>query len=569
MSYMDFYNNFIKWLNHPLMETEDKLSLSLMKNDKHLMEDAFFKDLDFGTGGLRGIMDVGTNRINRFTIRKATQGISNYLLSNKYLYKLKVAIAYDTRNNSRAFAFDVVGVLSANGIKSFIFENTTPTPMLSFAVRELKCSIGIVITASHNPKEYNGYKVYGPDGSQINLDTADILINEINNVNIFDINFDSIEVAKANGFLEFIPNSINELYYENVKSLSMLNNEKSILIVYTPIHGSGLVPINTLLTGMGYNLFVVPEQANPDGNFPTVSSPNPEEKTALSLAVQYGKTLNANIVLGTDPDTDRVGVAVNHNGTFIYLDGNQIGAILIAYIFKNKKISSKDSVIKTIVTSDLGSRIAVKYGAKVFETLTGFKFIGEKIASFEENDQNNFLFGYEESYGFLMGTFVRDKDAIISSMLISEATQFYYNKGLTLIDALEELENEFGFFSTDLVTFTFKGIEGQSKILKIMTKFKDLSFMRDSFSNINDIEDYSNSMIDGKNGKKQKIFLPKSDVIKYLFEGGSWFAIRPSGTEPKLKIYFSVVKFDKEESISFLNLLKIKINRIIEEAIKN
>jgi phosphoglucomutase len=566
---MDFYNNFIKWLHHPLMETDDKLSLLLMKNDKHLMEDAFYKDLDFGTGGLRSIMDVGTNRINRFTIRKATQGISNYLLSNKYLYNLKVAIAYDTRNNSRIFAFDVVGVLSANGIKAYIFEDTTPTPMLSFAVRELKCSIGIVITASHNPKEYNGYKVYGPDGSQINLDTANILINEINNVNIFDINVDSIEVAKDKRFLEFIPNSINDLYYENVKSLSMLNYEKNILIVYTPLHGSGLVPINSLLTGMGYNLFVVPEQANPDGNFPTVSSPNPEEKTALSLAVQYGKALNANIVLGTDPDTDRVGVAVNHNGTFIYLDGNQIGAILIAYIFKNKKISSKDSVIKTIVTSDLGSRIALKYGAKVFETLTGFKFIGEKIASFEENDQNNFLFGYEESYGFLMGTFVRDKDAIISSMLISEATQFYYTKGLTLIDALEELENEFGFFSTDLITFTFKGIEGQSRISKIMTKFKDLSFMRDSFSNINDIEDYSNSMIDGKNGKKQKIFLPKSDVIKYLLEGGSWFAIRPSGTEPKLKIYFSVVKFNKEDSISLLNLLKIKINSIIEEAIKN
>lgn len=532
------------------------------------LQESFHKDLEFGTGGLRGIIGLGTNRINKFTIRKATQGIANFInqsVNNKFK---SVVIAYDTRNYSREFALETALVFAANDVKVFLFSEVTPTPILSYGVRQLNADIGIVITASHNPKEYNGYKVYNNTGGQITLDMANKLEFEIGKVHIFDdVKTISKELAIAQGNLIIIPNDIYNSYYDRVLTNSF-NHEKNLdlNIVYTPIHGSGLIPIKKLLEVKKYKLKIVEEQATFDGNFPTVKYPNSEEPTALALAVNLAIEVDADIVLGTDPDADRVGIAVKHQGEYQYLTGNEIGILLLNEILKTKNITSNDFIIKTIVTSDLGKVIALKKGASVVETLTGFKFIGEQINELESRGQR-FLFGYEESYGYLKDTFVRDKDAVMSSILICDIAAIYKKQSKTLIDVLNSIYREYGYYFSALETISFTGVNGMKKMSEIIhsVKYKrnainDLNI----FSKLQYIEDYNTSeKHDIISDTYYKLVLPKSNVIKFIYDDSSWIVIRPSGTEPKLKIYYQAVSKIKEDAELLLDKLKSGIKKLL------
>lgn len=417
---MNYMENFKKWINSEILNEESRKELLAIQHDNEIKE-RFYKSLEFGTGGLRGIIGAGSNRINVYTVRKATQGLANFINSFSSNNHKSVAIAYDSRHYSDLFAEEVALVLAANDIKAYVFDSLRSTPELSFAVRHLKCDAGIVITASHNPPEYNGYKVYGPDGGQITLDMANAIISEIDKLDIFDdVRTCSKKDAIKKGLFLYIGEDIDQLYINKVTQLSINPNIShevdDFKIIYTPLHGTGLMPIERALKMLGYNdLHIVESQKFPDGDFPTVKSPNPEEREALTEGIKLAESINADIVLGTDPDSDRVGVAVrNKEGSYELLTGNQIGALLTHYLISNKKeVTSRDAVIKTIVTSELGANIAKAYGATVFDTLTGFKFIGEKINEFEEQNNYDFLFGYEESYGYLAGTFVRDKDAVM------------------------------------------------------------------------------------------------------------------------------------------------------------
>lgn len=563
---MNYMKNYIKWIDSEIIIGESRQELLSIQNDDAEIKERFYKDLEFGTGGLRGIIGAGTNRINIYTVRKATQGLANFiniLNSNKNFSS--VAIAYDSRHLSDVFAEEAALVLAANNIKAYLFDSLRPTPELSFSVRHLNCDAGIVITASHNPPEYNGYKVYRSEGSQITLDMANAIISEIDEIDVFDdVKICTKEVAIENGLFSYIGEEIDQEYLNRVTGLSLNPNiAKDISdfkIVYTPLHGSGLMPIERALKMLGYNdLNIVESQKFPDGDFPTVKSPNPEEREALTEGIKLAERLRADIVFGTDPDSDRVGVAVrNREGNYELLNGNQIGALLTHYLISNKKkVTSKDAVIKTIVTSELGANIAKAYGATVFDTLTGFKFIGEKINEFEEKNNYDFLFGYEESYGYLVGTFVRDKDAVISSVLIVEMAAHYKIKNMTLIEAIDNIYKEYGYYSDYLESYTFTGIDGQDKIKSVMQKFRNIDKLLAGFSDINTIEDYKTQerYIIGT-GNSERIELPSSNVIKVFLSDQSWFAVRPSGTEPKLKIYYSVV--DRNCNLSQHKMEKFK-----------
>jgi len=554
---MNYMNNYKKWIDSEIINEESRKELLAIQHDDAEIQERFYKNLEFGTGGLRGIIGAGTNRINVYTVRKATQGLANFInLSSSNNFK-SVAIAYDSRHYSDVFAEEAALVLAANNIKAYLFDSLRPTPELSFAVRHLNCDAGIVITASHNPPEYNGYKVYGSDGGQITLDMANAIILEIDKLDIFDdVKTCSKEEAISNKLFSYIGEDIDQEYLKRVTKLSInpnISKEVSdFKIVYTPIHGTGLMPITRALSMLGYeDVHIVSSQQDPDGDFPTVKSPNPEEREALSEGIKLAENINTDIVTGTDPDADRVGVAVRNNeGNYELLTGNQIGALLTHYLISNKKdINSRDAVIKTIVTSDLGANIAKSYGATVFDTLTGFKFIGEKIKEFEDHNAYSFLFGYEESYGYLAGTFVRDKDAVISSILIVEMAAFYKSKGLTLLDAIDRIYKEYGYYSDALDSFTYKGIDGQDKIKSVVDRFRNIDELKKEFSGISIIEDYKSQekVILGKD-HTESIQLPSSNVIKIHLSDLSWFAVRPSGTEPKLKIYYSTVGSNEKES---------------------
>lgn len=470
-------------------------------NDEKDIYDRFYTSLSFGTGGLRGLMGVGSNRMNLYTIRQATQGIINVLKKDKT--SLRAVIGYDSRNNSYLFAQEVAKVLTSNHVYVYLFDELRPTPEVSFAVRELNCDVGIVITASHNPKEYNGYKVYGNDGGQITQELASLFAQSIQRINPFEVKVSSFEDSIHNEQIVLLNQTFDDLYLNRILDLDVFKGKfnRNHRIVYTPIHGSAFKLIYKILKLKGYSEFhYVSEQVKPDGDFPTVKSPNPEEKESLNLAINLANDINADLVLGTDPDGDRVGIAVR---------------------------------------SDLGKKIAESYGATVFETLTGFKYIGEKIKEFEDTNSYDFLFGFEESYGYLTGTFVRDKDAVIATLLICEMFSYYKSKGVTLKSKLEELYNKFGHFQEELISFTYEGEEGLQKIRSIVNAFRNMEFLQKEFKDINSIEDYSISERISSNGKKEVIDLPKSDVVKVRFDDDSWFAIRPSGTEPKLKIYIS------------------------------
>ncbi len=570
---MNYVENYKKWFNSKKVSEIDKHELLTIENDAAEIEERFYKDLEFGTGGLRGIIGVGTNRINIYTIRKATQGLANFINSSDSNSK-SVAIAYDSRHFSGEFAEAAALVLAANNIKVYLFDSLRPTPELSFAVRQLKCSAGIVITASHNPPQYNGYKVYGPDGGQVTLEMANAVITEINKLDIFeDVYFCSKERALQESKLVYIGDDIDKAYYNNIKKLSINPNiareVENFKVVYTPIHGTGLIPIRETLKLLGFNdVSIVASQEKPNGDFPTVKSPNPEEKEALSIGIELAERINADIVIGTDPDADRVGVAVkNSKGVFELLTGNQIGALLTHYLVSNKEdINAKDVVIKTIVTSELGANIAKSYGATVLDTLTGFKFIGEKIKEFEEQNNYNFLFGYEESYGYLTGTFVRDKDAVISSILIVEMAAVYKAQGLNLLEVLDKLYKDYGYYTDALESFRFEGIAGQNKIKSLVDKFRDIEELKKMSFDIVAVEDFKRQeKINLKTNFAEKIKLPIANVIKIYLSDQSWFAVRPSGTEPKLKIYYSANASSLAASCLKMKELKNKVAAVIRD----
>ena len=547
-------DTFNLWRTNELFdkETRDELNGGLSNEE---IEDRFWRDLEFGTGGLRGVMGAGTNRMNKYIIRKATKGFANYLLE-KYGKDVSrgVAIGYDSRNNSDKFALEAALVMTASGIPTYLYDDIMPTPTLSFTVRELGCVGGIVVTASHNPREYNGYKVYDSDGCQVLIEDANAIISYVNAIT----DIPGIEVldeteAREKGLLKSVPSEVYESFIANVKKQAHEIGEKSAKIVYTPLHGTGNVPVRRVLSDLGYNVTVVKEQEIKDGNFPTVVSPNPENAEALSLGIKLCEEIGADIILGTDPDCDRVGIAVNTKDGMKLFTGNQVGAILVDYVIKmNKdKLNEKSTVIKTIVTSELGAIIAKMNGLKVIETLTGFKFIGDQMNRFDKYGCGEFVIGYEESYGYLVGNHARDKDAVVASMLICEMASYYKNQGKTLVDVMEEVYAKYGYFLDKLDSYTLKGIDGVERIAGIMKEMREKG--KDLIEGISVVNDYTQGIGD----------LPKADVLKFVFEDSSWIAIRPSGTEPKIKVYYSVKGANKDDAEKVLKSRQAIINAII------
>ena len=546
---MDIHEKYEYWLTFDDNTKNELESIT----DKKEIEDRFYKDLEFGTGGLRGIMGAGANRMNKYTVGKATKGLCEYL-KNEFAGEKSVVIAYDSRNNSKAFAECAAEVLCYNGIKTFLFEEIMPTPVLSFSVKYLNCNAGIVITASHNPKEYNGYKVYDKYGCQLVPQYADKVISYINNVkDIKSVKHMNLNMALSNGYLTYIGDEVLNSYISEVEKMAVYKEASDLKIVYTPLHGTGNIPVRKVLSDMSFDVSVVKEQAVADGNFTTVRSPNPEEKDALNMALVQAKRANADLVIGTDPDCDRVGVGVLHNGEYTLLTGNQTGALLVDFYLKFKKqsLNPKTTLVKTIVTNDLGAEIARKNGLNVVETLTGFKYIGDQITKYEKTGENEFLIGYEESYGYLVGTYARDKDAVIASMLICEMAAYYKKNKMTLVDALNVLYSEYGFYLDALDSFVLKGKDGASRIKNIMSYFR--ANKATVFPNITDVKDYSMGIGD----------LPKSNVLKFFLKGGSWIAVRPSGTEPKLKMYYSVRGIDSSTCERSLQNIRTIINGIM------
>lgn len=537
------------WLNDPLIDEATKQELAALQGNDKEIEDRFYRDLEFGTGGLRGVMGAGTNRLNSYTVGKATQGLANWVLSRGGTPS--VVIAYDSRNHSPEFALDAALVLAANGVTAHVFKSLRPTPQLSYAVRSLGATSGIVITASHNPPEYNGYKAYGSDGCQLVPADAEQVIASIQQVTGFDqVRKISREDAEAKGLLNWLGDTEDRAYVETVAAQS-LNSELlksglggALTVVYTPLHGAGNMPVREVLKQAGLsNVHIVPEQEQPDGYFSTVKSPNPEEREAFTLAIKLGQEVGADIIIGTDPDCDRMGAVVrNHEGDYVVLTGNQSGAIMVNYLLSTLKergqLPSNGVVIKTIVTSEMGADIAASYGADVMNTLTGFKYIGEKMTQFEKSGERSFLFGYEESYGYLAGTYARDKDAVIASMLICEAAAYYKSKGQTLYDVLNELYAQHGNYLEHLESRTLKGVDGVQQIAAIMEDWRSNPPVELAGIRVKQVQDY----LPGLNG------LPPENVLKYTLEDGSWFCLRPSGTEPKIKVYFAVRSSSQPEA---------------------
>lgn len=526
MNYRDKYN---LWLTFDENTKSELLSVT----DEKEIEDRFYKDLAFGTGGLRGIMGAGSNRMNKYTVGKATFGLANYLKS-KNDGEIKVALAYDSRNNSAFFAKTAAGIFASCGFKVYLYETLVPVPVLSFTTAFLGCTAGVMITASHNPKEYNGYKVYDSKGCQFCTEDAKNAIEFINKIDDFStIPFADVE---DNENITMIGENVLGEFLKQVKKQSVYEKPSNLKIVYTPLHGTGNIPVRRMLEGM--DVTVVKEQELPDGNFSTVRSPNPEEKDALNIAIETAKKIGADLVLGTDPDCDRVGIAVKDGDDYKLFTGNQTGALLVKFILTMHKdeLNPKSTLVKTIVTSELGANIGRKFGLNVEETLTGFKYIGDKINKYEASGEKEFVIGYEESYGYLVGTHARDKDAVVSSMLICQMAAWYKNQGKTLVDGLNEIYDEYGYYLDFLDSFVLKGKDGAEKIQSLMVTFREKGT-----SLLPDIKE----IIDFKDGIRD---LPKENVLKYILNDGSWIAVRPSGTEPKIKVYYSVVDPDKENA---------------------
>lgn len=540
MNYKDKYN---EWL--AFADENTKAELESITDEKEI-EDRFYKDLAFGTGGLRGIMGAGSNRMNRYTVGKATLGLAHYLKS-KNDGEISVAIAYDTRNNSQYFAKVAAGIFASQNIKVNIYKMVVPVPVLSFTTHYLNCTAGVMITASHNPKEYNGYKVYDSKGCQFCTEDAKNAIGFINDIT----DYSSIPFLEESELINYIGENELNAFLAEVKKQSLYEEKSDLKIVYTPLHGTGNIPVRKMLEGM--DVTVVKEQELPDGNFSTVRSPNPEEKDALTIAIEKAKEIGADLVLGTDPDCDRVGIAVKDGDDYKLFTGNQTGALLVKFVLTMKKdtLNKKSTLVKTIVTSELGANIGRKFGLQIEETLTGFKYIGDKINKYEQTGEQEFVIGYEESYGYLVGTHARDKDAVVSSMLICQMASWYKNQGKTLVDGLNEIYDEYGYFLDYLDSFVLKGKDGAEKIQNLMTSFRNKG--TSLFDGIEEVIDFSTGIRD----------LPKENVLKYIWKDGSWMAVRPSGTEPKIKVYYSIVDESKENAGKRLEIIRNEIKSII------
>lgn len=551
---MNWKQEFSRWLSYAELDAELKEQLENMKQDEKKIEDSFYKNLEFGTGGMRGELGAGTNRLNVYTVRKATQGLAKFIEKlGEEAKKRGVVVAYDSRHKSPEFAMEVAATLGAHGITTYVFESLRPTPVLSFAVRHLHTVSGIVLTASHNPPEYNGYKVYGEDGGQLPPKEADELISYVNAVeDELTVEVADVEQLKADGLLHIIGQEVDDAYAAELNNV-IINKEmvqkvgKDLKIVFTPLHGTSNLSVRRGLAEVGFtDVTVVKEQELPDPNFSTVKSPNPEEHAAFEYAIRDGEKVGADVLIATDPDADRLGVAVrNHDGEFQVLTGNQTGALMLDYLLSQKKengtLPENGVVLKTIVTSEIGRTIAKAYGLDTVDTLTGFKFIGEKIKQYEESGQYEFQFGYEESYGYLIRPFCRDKDAVQSVLFACEVAAYYKSQGKTLYDGLLEVFEKYGFFREDLVSLTLKGKDGAEKIQEMMATFRENPPKEVAGLTVVAVEDYKASIITSlQDGHKEEIHLPKSNVLKYQLEDGSWFCLRPSGTEPKIKFYFGV-----------------------------
>lgn len=572
MNYMEKYN---MWLKDDYIDQDTKDELLAIKDDRKEIEERFYKDLEFGTGGMRGIIGAGSNRMNIYTIGATTQGLANYISKGGPENKAKgVVIAYDSRKFSYEFAREAALVLNGNGIKTHLFNEITTTPELSYAVRYLGCAGGIVVTASHNPPEYNGFKVYSPKGVQLSLEDSERLIEEVSKVEDFSsIRKKASDEAIKEGLFTIVSKEVEDGFIDRVKTQSIYGDiikkvSADFKIVYTPLHGTGLRPVKRILNEIGFkDILVVPEQAEPDGNFPTVKYPNPEDKTAFSLALELANREKADIAIATDPDCDRLGVAFkNRAGEYILLNGNQIGVLLTEYVLSSRKakgtLPENAAMITTIVTSDLGVEIAKSYGVEVFKTLTGFKFIGEVMEQFVDNNSHKFILGYEESHGYLIGDHARDKDGVGASMVMAELAAYYYSLGKTLDEVLEDIYKKYGYYVEKLESITLEGKEGMEKIERIMNYFRESSPDKWQGKNIVYFEDYlEQKQYNKARNVIKSLKLPKSNVLKFIFEDNSWFSIRPSGTEPKIKFYFSIIGDSMEDG-------NAKADALIEEVLK-
>ncbi|QKS70676.1 phospho-sugar mutase [Paenalkalicoccus suaedae] len=575
---MDYKKHYERWNQKQEIDASIATELKAMSDDEKLLEDSFYKNLEFGTGGMRGEIGPGTNRMNVYTIRKAAQGLAEFIKeAGEDAVKRGAVIAYDNRRMSKEFAIEAAATLGQNGIKTYVFKELRPTPELSFAVRELQTFTGAMITASHNPPEYNGFKVYGEDGAQMIPEDADRLIAHVNAVaDELDVHTGDPKDLEASGLLEWVLEDIDRAYFDKLQTVTIdhdliKKHGDDLSIVFTPLHGTALKPMTEGLSQAGFtNVYVVEEQAQPDTEFSTVASPNPEEPKAFEYAIKLGKQKDADLLIATDPDADRVGLAVkNLSGDYQVLTGNQTGALLLDYLLMKKKelgtLPNNGVMIKTIVTSELGRTIADHYDVATLDVLTGFKFIGEKIREFESTSEYSFLYGYEESFGYLIEAFARDKDAIQPGILAAELAAYYKSQGLTMYEGLQALYKKYGYYFEDLASFTFKGKEGAEKIQRIMNVFRDDVVQGTLPGGVEFVEDYQRSTRTFINKDQEEVItLPKSNVLKLFLSDGSWYCLRPSGTEPKIKCYFGVQAESEALALEKLGEIKQSVLKKLE-----
>ena len=578
MSYREIYES---WLENPYFDEETKKELRALKDDEKEIEDRFYRELEFGTAGLRGVIGAGTNRMNIYTVRKATQGLANYIMKQNGQNK-GVAIAFDSRRMSSEFADEAALCLNANGIKAYVFESLRPTPELSYAVRKLRCIAGINITASHNPPEYNGYKVYWEDGAQITPPHDGGIMAEVGAISDFaEVKTMDKSEAMAAGLYVTIGADIDDAYIEELKSQvihwdSIKEAQKDIKIVYSPLHGTGNIPARRVLKELGFeNVYVVPEQELPDGNFPTVSYPNPEAAEAFELGLKLAKEIDADLVLATDPDADRLGVYVKDakSGEYITLTGNMSGCLLADYEIgqrqATKGLPDDGALIKTIVTTNMADAIAKAYGVELIEVLTGFKYIGQQILGFEQKKKGTYLFGFEESYGCLIGTHARDKDAIVATMALCEAAAYYKTQGKTLWDAMIDMYEKYGYYKDDIKSITLKGIEGLAKIQEILNTLREDTPEKFGEYTVLSARDYKTGIIkDVKTGEEKPTGLPASNVLYYDLSDDAWLCVRPSGTEPKVKFYYGIKGTSLEDANAKSEALGKEVLSMIEEMLR-
>lgn len=571
---MDFLKKYNEWLDDENIDNETKAELKSIEGDTDEIKDRFYTDLEFGTGGLRGVVGAGTNRMNKYTVGKATQGLANYLIAHSQGKDLSAVIAFDSRNKSTEFSRTAALVLCANGIKTYLFESLRSTPELSHAIRHLKTNTGIVVTASHNPPEYNGYKAYGSDGSQLLPDAAGEVVEMAKQVGGFEnIKMISEEEARIKGLFHVIGGLLDDVYIEKVKGERLREDiDKDINIVYTPLNGAGNIPVRRVLREVGFkNVHVVEKQTVPDPMFTTIGYPNPEDPKSFTLSIELGKQVNADILVATDPDSDRIGLMTRDNkGEYQIISGNDTGALLMDYVLSGKKykgiLAENGAVVKTIVTSEIGRKVAEYYGLKAFDTLTGFKFIAGEIRKFEETGKYKYEFGYEESFGYLPWTKVRDKDGILSTMLACEMAAYYKAQGKNLLDALDDIHKRVGYFVDDSYSLKLVGIEGQEKIAEIMDEFRNKYKCNINNSDLVELHDYLEGTIkDMNSGESRDTELFRENVMKYIFDNESWYAVRPSGTEPKLKIYISARGKSEQEARAKVEAIKNVVDGRISE----